>query len=74
MRVLIIDNFVGKAVIKETGFIPRLGDRLDLFYEPYPTVDGLLIWPTEKTLEPFSGLGLDLSRIDAVITTGGQQC
>lgn len=63
MKLLII-NTCGKATIKETNILPRLGDRIDMFYKPLPRVIGVCLFPTKETLKE---LNVD-DVIDAVVT------
>jgi len=57
MRLLFI-NELGQYKKLETDILPRTGDKVDLFYRPYPTVVNVLLYPKE----------VELSGYDAVIT------
>lgn len=63
MRILIVSKF-NHHEIKETQLIPREGDRIDIFYRPYPSVTGVLLWPSKETTKIFS----TDEDIDAIIT------
>lgn len=63
MRVLLISKF-GQGVIKETNIIPRLGDKVCLFYQPYPTVTNIIFWPDESLKKEFGFT----ENIDVIIT------
>lgn len=62
MKLLIVSKF--KSTIIEGGMLPRVGDKIDVHYYPYPSVDSVLLYPSKETLQRF---GVDLD-IDAVIT------
>jgi hypothetical protein len=63
MKFVIVDALTNKRVVKE-GFVPRIGDSIGLFgYTPPPTVDSVLLWPTEHTLK---GLGFEAD-IQAIV-------
>tara|TARA_R110000851_G_scaffold8055_1_gene31018 strand:+ start:526 stop:723 length:198 start_codon:yes stop_codon:yes gene_type:complete len=63
MKILIINGY-GNATIKETNILPRLGDGIDVFYKPIPTVNAVCLFPTKDTL---SGLNVT-DIIDAIVT------
>lgn len=49
MRILFITE-MGKNHIRDTEILPRVGDKVDLFWYPYPTVNLVLLYPTKETL------------------------
>lgn len=51
MKILIIETVINKAVIKTVQSIPRVGERIDLFYSPLPIVKDIVNLPTQATLE-----------------------
>lgn len=63
MKILIID-FAGRNKIVDSDFIPRIGDRVDMFYEPSPTVNCVLCWPSLGRLRE---LKIDV-HVDAIVT------
>lgn len=66
MKVLVINQF-GNGQIVTTDFVPRVGDRIDMFYEPLPTVTGVVAWPSEARLKTLKADGFS-ERIEAIIT------
>lgn len=66
MQILIINQF-GNGEVKTVNFIPRVGDRIDMFYSPSPTVTGVLCYPSKSTLESVKAGNL---QIDAIVTCG----
>ena len=64
MRFIIINHFGGMEII-EGEALPRVGDRIDLFFTPSPTVSMVLWYPNENTL---ARLPVDVGNIDAIIT------
>ena len=63
MRLLIMNKY-GTAAIKETSILPRIRDKVDLFYKPLPEVVEVCLFPSKETLKE---CGID-EFIDAVIT------
>ena len=63
MRIVIINKF-GQHVIRDASFVPRIGDQIDAFYEPFPTVTHVLAFPQLGTIKKLNGDG----PIDAIIT------
>lgn len=47
-KVLIADKF-GQQQIEDMDYIPRIGDTMPIFYQPYPKVIEV-IWFPEKTM------------------------
>jgi hypothetical protein len=65
MKVFIINQFA-QHIIKETPVLPRVGDRVDLFCVPLPTVTSVILWPARERLDQ---LEVDITiDIDALIT------
>lgn len=64
MKMLFI-NKLGHNEIKESEILPRIGDKVDMFYRPFPTVNQVLLWPSSELLKELRCDGLT---IDAVIT------
>tara|TARA_R110000850_G_scaffold217964_1_gene343540 strand:- start:491 stop:697 length:207 start_codon:yes stop_codon:yes gene_type:complete len=48
-KILVINQF-GKGEIKDSDFLPRVGDKVDMFYEPLPTVTQVVMWPSKERL------------------------
>lgn len=46
MKILIINQY-GNSATKTTSLLPRVGDKVDLFYQPFPTVTQVLLWPSD---------------------------
>ena len=65
MKVLIIDT-MGNSRVVTTEFIPRIGDTIDMFYEPLPTVIKVVAWPSNERLKALKIEGLDVCAIIAV--------
>ena len=61
MKLLIVNKF-GKGKVKESDSIPRLGDTVDMFYEPLPKVVQVVLWPSKERLEHY-----DIANVQAVI-------
>ena len=65
MKILIIETVINKAVIKTVQSIPRIGERVDLFYSPFPTIKDIVNLPTQSTIK---SLGVTTGdKIDAVL-------
>ncbi len=64
MKILIIDQF-GQAEIKESLFVPRVGDKIDMFFGPLPSVTQVVVWPSIERLQAIGELS---QNIDAIIT------
>ena len=67
MRILII-SLHGKAEIKDTEILPRVGDKVDLFYVPYPTVTNVLLYPSIDTQKKLLGNVNGIALLDAIVT------
>lgn len=63
MRILFITD-MGKNKIMETNILPRAGDKVDMFWHPYPVVTQVLLYPSKETMELF---GLN-GHLDAIVT------
>lgn len=63
MNLLFIGK-IGGVQFKTCDILPRVGDKVDLFYRPYPTVSNVLLYPSLDTLDE---MGLN-QHVDAVIT------
>ena len=64
MKVLVINQF-GNGQVKECNVIPRVGDKVDMFYEPLPSVTQVVMWPSKQRLAQLQADKLD---IEAIIT------
>ena len=64
MKVLVINQF-GNGQVRESCVIPRVGDKVDMFHEPFPSVTQVLMWPSKERL---SQLRADKFEIEAIIT------
>lgn len=65
MKILVISEF-GNAEIKESEIVPRVGDKVDMFYDPSPTVNSVLLWPTKKRLKDLNVVDMDIHAIVTV--------
>lgn len=63
MRILIITE-AGKGKVVDKGMIPRVGDKIDMFYQPFPEVSSVLLWPS---IERLNEIGFS-ENIEAIIT------
>ena len=64
MKILVINQF-GNGQIKDSAVIPRIGDKVDMFYEPLPTVTSVVMWPSKERI---TQLQYDNLQIEAIIT------
>lgn len=63
MKVLVANKF-GENKIVTSGHIPRVGESVDVFCRPFPTVTNVLNWPGDELLD---SLGAPKD-IDAIVT------
>lgn len=63
MKLLVI-NQLGSGVVKNSDFLPRVGDHVDMFGLPPPRVTSIILWPTDSRLEDLRWAG---RKIDAII-------
>ena len=64
MKLLIINEY-RHSEIKNSDFVPRVGELVDMFYKPSPTVTRVLNWPSNELLK---NLNAEQLNIQAVIT------
>lgn len=64
MKILVINAF-GNAEKILSDFVPRIGDKVDMFCTPMPTVTEVLAWPTKERLAEF---GPYYENLDVIIT------
>lgn len=64
MLILIINGF-GQCKTRDSDFIPRVGDKIDMFYKPFPVVTSVTHWPSDETLKDTQYTS---SEIQAIIT------
>jgi len=58
IKMLFMSKLSPKVVIKKHNHVPRLGDRVDLFYHPTPKVVDIITFPSDETLLQFqAGVG-----------------
>lgn len=62
-KVLIVAS-VHKVVYDEMKIIPRVGDKIDVFYHPFPTVTQILLKPSYKTMKR---IGFENYELDAIV-------
>ena len=65
MNILIVSKWSQEAKVVNRQAVPRVGDRIDLFYHPCPKVTDVLMYPSNFTLESF---GVFDTSIEAVVT------
>lgn len=65
MKILVVNQF-GNGQVIDSDAIPRVGDKVDMFYEPFPTVTQVLFWPTKDRLSKLQVLSLDIKAIITV--------
>ena len=51
------------TVISNASFVPRIGDNVDMFYRPFPTVNQVILYPKK---ESYADLNLDVE-INAIV-------
>ena len=61
MIIIIVSRF-GHSEVKDTSILPRIGDTVDLFYNPMPKVTAVCLFPSSETLAGVVG------HVDALIT------
>ena len=66
MRFLVVNQY-GQSVIESGEVIPRVGDKIDLFCQPYPTVSTVLMYPSKRTLNGLSAGNIDVIAIITVV-------
>jgi hypothetical protein len=64
MQILIINEF-GNAKRMTAQACPRIGDKVDLFYIPLPTVKDVVWFPSDNTLAR-----IGQTFVDAIVTVG----
>lgn len=58
-----------QVLITEFAFVPRIGDKIDIFYHPFPVVTSVLLYPSDETLSSLASQQFtDLREIVAVVT------
>ena len=64
MDILIIDTKYKMNELTSVNFMPRIGERVDVFYSPLPTVKDVVHIPSKSTRKSF---GYDGYYLDAII-------
>jgi len=64
MKILILCD-LGKAELIQGEVLPRVGDRIDMFYEPCPTVSMVLLFPSKERL---AAIHCEEEGVDAIVT------
>ena len=64
MKILIVSS-INHVTVQDTEILPRTGDKVDMFYMPYPTVISVLLYPSKETLSNVKNLNCS---IDAIVT------
>jgi len=65
MKVLIVSN-LRQSEVRDMPAIPRIGDRVDVFYEPLPTVTSVVWSPSKERLRPLNADQFDIVAIICV--------
>ena len=52
MKILVINQF-GRKEVKDSDFLPRVGDKVDMFQNPLPTVFEVVCWPSKEQIKDF---------------------
>ena len=65
MKMLVINKFGQNTLFHEVDFIPRIGDKIDVYYEPLPTVTMVVAMPSDKRIEAIDSSIKDV--IDAIV-------
>lgn len=63
MRICIVNQY-GQIVVRDANAVPRIGDALDMFYEPLPTVIKVVWWPSPERL---ASINCSEIEIDALV-------
>lgn len=67
MKILIVNSH-GRGELITPEILPRIGDKVDMFYRPFPVVNDVLLYPSKKLLsEIYCQLGSDIN-VDAIVT------
>lgn len=66
MKIIVLNGVIGEKIIKDVKAIPRIGEKIDLFYTPLPVVIDVIWYPTKETLSKIDVKNID---IDALIFT-----
>ncbi len=69
MEVLVISKLqqagrIHSAALRDMPAVPRVGDKIDIFYEPIPTVTEVIWSPSKNRL---LGLTVHAGHVDAVV-------
>lgn len=46
LDILVVCRTAGKAEIRRQSYVPRIGEKVCVYYQPWPTVREVLWWPT----------------------------
>lgn len=50
MKIAIANPVFGKVEVREVAFVPRVGDHVDLWYRPLPSVRQVIAFPSADSL------------------------
>jgi len=59
MAKVMFSNQYGQNTTKEMEHIPRIGDTIPVFHEPYPKVKAV-VWFPEMVMHDFRDMGVDV--------------
>lgn len=65
MKILICSKFNDTELI-DSSFVPRIGENVDLFYKPMPTVVKVICHPSDETVKQFT-LSYLAFKIEAIV-------
>lgn len=66
MKIIVINDFM-KFEILDVPAVPRVGDKIDVFFEPLPSVTSVVWFPSKERLKPFFVPGTE-EKIDAILS------
>lgn len=46
--ILVVCKTAGKAEVRRSAVVPRMGEKVCIYYSPWPTVRDILWWPTSE--------------------------
>ena len=52
MKIIIVNHQYGKCSVRNNcDFVPRVGDHIDIFYDPPPVVTKVIAYPGKRRLD-----------------------
>ena len=65
MNIFVINKY-NKGELVKSDFVPRVGDKVDMFYDPLPTVTSVVAWPSKDRLAAINMSGYSVNVIVTV--------